>query len=207
VSDDHDRIRRMQERLARIHDENEAADALAGRRRLRDEAEITVSVSPARRPGRRRGLVFIAALLLTTVVFGELALTVQGWSAPDFDDARRVGAATVVSCERRGPVGLGIGYWDRCTADIVWEGGLSERHTFDRRSFFDADDVGTTVTIGEGTGFRGGGTTYSRPDLPHRPWAVALGVVLAVIAAIPALLLFTALFFAIRDSARKIRER
>jgi hypothetical protein len=141
--------------------------------------------------------------LLITLVFGELALTVQGWSAPDFDDAQRIGKATVVSCERRGPIGLGIGYWDQCTTDIIWDGAFSERKTFNRRNFFDADEVGTTVTIGEGAGFRGGGTTYSRPDVPHRPLAVGLGVVLAVIAAIPALFLLTAMFFAVRDRMRK----
>jgi hypothetical protein len=206
VSDDRDRIREMQERLDKIQRENEAADALAGPRPAA-EPEHHSPVAPARRPGRRRGWLFLAAMLLTSVVFAELALTVQGWSAPDFDDARRTGQATVVSCERRGPIGLGIGYWDRCTADIVWDGGLSERRTFNRRNFFDADEVGTTVTIGEGTGARGGGTTYSRPDVPHRPLLVVLGVVLAVIAAIPALFLLAALFFAARDGARKLFQR
>ena len=207
MTDDRDRIRRMQERLAGIERENEAADALAEQRRRDREPEPAPVVEPARRPGRRRGWLFVAAMLLTSVVFAQLALTVQGWSAPDFDDATRTGRATVVSCERHGPVGLGLGYWDRCTADIVWDGGFSERQTVDRRNFFDADEVGTTVTIGQNTGFRGGGVSYSRPDVPHRPAAVALGVVLAVIAAVPALFLLAALVFAVRDAVRRRLRR
>ncbi len=179
---------------AGIQQENDAADALAEQRRTTEPGPAS-PVTPARRPGRRRGRLFIAAMLLTTVVFGELALTVQGWSAPDFDDARRVGQATVVSCKRRGPIGLGIGYGDRCTADIVWDGGFSERQTVDRRNFFHADEVGTTVTIGENAGARGGGVTYSRPDVPHRPPAVML--------AVPALFLLAALSFAVRDGVRR----
>jgi hypothetical protein len=206
VSDDPDRIRRMQERLARIEHENDAADALARNRRDAEPAQ-TSPVAPGRRPGRRRGWLFIAALVLATVVLGELALTVQGWSAPDFADAKRTGTATVVSCERRGPVGLGLGYWDRCTADITWAGGFSERRTFNRRNFFHADEVGTTVTIGEGTGARGGGVSHSRPDVPHRPLAVGLGVVLFVLAAIPGLFLLAAVALAVRDGIRKLTRR
>lgn len=205
MSDARERIREMQERLAEIQRDNEAADALARQRRTTDP-EPASPVAPAR-PGRCRGWWFIAALLLTTLIFAELAFTVQGWSAPDFADARRVGKATVVSCERRGPVGLGIGYWDQCTADIVWDGGFSERHTFDRRNFFDADELGTTVTIGENAGTRGGGSTHSRPGVPHRPTMVALGVVLAVVAAIPALFVLAGLFFAVRDGARRLARR
>lgn len=205
MSDDSDRIRRMQERLAKIQQENDTADALTGSAST-TEPEPPSPVAPGRRPRRRRGWLFIAALLLTAVVFAELALTVQGWSAPDFADAQRTGKATVVSCERRGPVGLGIGYWDRCTADIVWDGGFSERRTVNRRDFFHADEVGTTVTIGQNTGARGGGISYSRPDVPHRPLAVALGVILIVIAAIPALFLLAAIFFAALDGIRKLRR-
>lgn len=201
MSDDRDRIRMMQERLAKLRAATEAAD------RWRTAGGDTSSPDiPARRPERRRGWLFIAGLVLTTIVFGELALTVQGWSAPDFAEAQRVGEATVVSCERRGPVGRGLGYWDRCTAAIVWSGELSERHTFDRRNFFDAAEVGTTVTVGEGTGSRGGGVAYSRPDRPHRPLAVALGVALTVIAAVPALFLLFAIVGAARNAVRGGRD-
>jgi hypothetical protein len=110
---------------------------------------------------------------------------------------RRPGHRRVLQAPRA--IRLGIGYGDRCTADIVWDGGFSERQTVDRRNFFHADEVGTTVTIGEHAGARGGGVTYSRPDVPHRPPAVML--------AVPALFLLAAFSFAVRDGARRSTRR
>ncbi|GGK73746.1 DUF6346 domain-containing protein [Mangrovihabitans endophyticus] len=200
MSDDAHR-RRMQERLDKIGRDNADADGALPARP--DPAGAVSPVTPARRPARRRGWLFLAALAIASFVLGELALTVQGWTGPDFADADRTGQATVVDCERHGPIGRGFGYWDECTADIVWNGGFTERHTFDRRNFLHADEVGTTVTIGQGTGFRGGGVTYSRPELPHRPLITALGVILVVLAALPALLLVGTLVIAIRNLVRR----
>ncbi|WP_412742080.1 DUF6346 domain-containing protein [Krasilnikovia sp. MM14-A1004] len=199
-------MRKLQQRLDKIKDNNQAADALAGRR-SEVKPESASPVAPERSRGRRRGWLIVLGMVVFGFVFGELALTVQGWSGPDFSDARRVGKATVVSCERRGPIGWGIGYWDQCTADVVWDGGFSGRYAIDRRNFFHADEVGTTVTIGEGAGSRGGGVVFSRPELPHRPAVVALGWGLAVIASIPILLLLGGTFVAARDAIRGVSKR
>jgi len=202
VSDDRERIRQIQDRLADLQRDNQASDAQALSNRA-DHPSTASPVAPARQRGKRHGWPFILCLLVIVFVFGELALTVQGYSGSDFNDATRVGHANVVSCKRRGPIGLGFGYWDQCTADIRWDGGFTQRHTFNRRNFLHADEVGQTVTVGQGTGFRGGGTTYSRPELPHRPLVVAAGVILAITAGIPALLLLATLLFAVRDGIRR----
>jgi hypothetical protein len=206
VSDDQDRIRQIQERLAELQRQN--TDPLTEPDTEQDRPQQPASpVVAARQPGKRRGWKFLAALLLVAFVLGELAITLQGYSVADFKEADRVGQATVLSCERRGPIGWGFGYWDECTADITWEGGFLQRHTFDQRNFLHADEVGKTVTIGQGTGFRGGGTTYSRPGLPERPLIVAAGVTLAVLAFILVLFLLAALLFAIRNAIRHLLRR
>lgn len=202
MNDDSDRMREIQERFAELRQESDAADEeLLGT----TSDELASPVVPARRRVRWRGWLFIASLLVAIFVFGELALTVQGRSSPDFGDARRIGKATVVSCERQGPVGRGFGFWYRCAADVVWEGGFSGRYTFDRRDFIHADEVGTTFTIGENAGSRTSGVSYSRPEAPHRPLVVGIGLVLAVAAFIPALFLVAAAFSAIRDRLRRQR--
>ncbi|OJF14854.1 DUF6346 domain-containing protein [Couchioplanes caeruleus] len=200
MNDDSDRMREIQERLVELQRENQAADADAA------HAEPVSPVAPVHRPGRRRGWMVIASLLLASVVFAELALTVQGWSSPDFGEAGRIGRATIVSCERQGPIGRGIGYWHRCTADVVWDGGFSGRYTFDRRNFIHADEAGTTITIGENGGARSTSVGYSRPEAPYRPLVAALGVSLAIVAAVPALLLLAAAFSAVRNRIRRARS-
>jgi hypothetical protein len=203
ASNDQERIREIQERLARMQQENAEA-ALTPSEAAPPPAS---PVTPARRPGRRRGWLFLVSLAVIAFVFGELAITAQGYTGPDFDEARRVGQATVLSCERRGPIGWGFGFWDECTADVRWDGGFFERRTFDQRNYLHADEVGKTVTVGENSGLRGGGTSYSRHELPSRPWVVAIGVVLVVIAAVPAIFLLFALIFAIRDGLRRLMRR
>ncbi|GAA2464918.1 DUF6346 domain-containing protein [Winogradskya humida] len=192
MTDPQDRIRQIQEELAELQRRND---------------EEFSAPAPAVVRGRIRGWPFVGLMLIGIFVFGELSLTVQGYTNPDFRDRDLTGQATVVSCERHGPIGYGIGYWDRCTADIVWDGGFAERKTFTRRNFLGDDEVGRTVTIGRGSGFKGGGYTYSRPELPNRPLVTAAGVVLALPAVIPALLLILAVLFSARDGLQKLIGR
>jgi hypothetical protein len=205
---DQDRIRQIQQRLGDLQDEADrehqrSAEQTAAARAAHQQ-EARSPVQPARR-ARRRGLWSIVALVLIVFVAGELAMTMSHFTGPDIGDAKRLGRATVLSCTRQGPVGEGFGYWDTCTADVVWDDGQQERLTVDKLGFFGAEEIGTTVRIGELGNFRSG-RSLAREDLPPRPVVTAVGTVLGLIALIPLLLLLWTLWLHLRDGLQRLRR-
>jgi hypothetical protein len=74
----------------------------------------------------------------------------------------RTGAATVVSCERHGPVsGYGLGIWTTCDIEVAWPDDARERRSTDH-SFFTADERGRTFEVDEIHLSNKGGTGYQR---------------------------------------------
>jgi hypothetical protein len=144
-------------------------------------------------------LIALVAMLLIIFVLGELTMTVARYSGNDIDDAKRLGQATVVSCDRHGPIGEGFGYWDECSADVVWDDGTIQRQlTVDKRDFFRSSEIGATVTIGD-LGRSRGGSAYARDDRPPRPLIGVLTVVLAIITVLSAMLLIGIVWTALRE--------
>lgn len=146
-------------------------------------------VSPVRPvgAGRLRASLKLLGLVLSLVVTFQTAFTLMSLNGEDFDDARRVGRADVQSCERRGPVGVIYGHWDECLVSIEWDDGVSQRAYVDTPHLFHADEVGTTVEIGE-NGYGRSGPAYSRPGFEPRPLLAAGGIILLVVAAVPAVI-------------------
>ena len=57
------------------------------------------------------------------------------------------GVARVADCRREGPLSLnGFGYWWRCEADVVWDGGGRQRVTV-RIGQLSPDDAGKDVPV------------------------------------------------------------
>jgi hypothetical protein len=74
-----------------------------------------------------RAVAWCAAFVLALLVFATVSRVTYG-GGPDVD---RLGVAAVDTCERHGPVGLyGLGTAYRCTADVRWSDGVSERLVF-----------------------------------------------------------------------------
>jgi len=111
----------------------------------------------------------ITAIVLLLLAFGlsGAAVTVGRFSGKDIADAKRTGAATVLSCERRGPISpQGFGYVDTCQTEIKWEDGALSRITVGN-DFFDAEEVGKTITVGD-MGTQRSRAVLARADLPPR---------------------------------------
>jgi hypothetical protein len=142
-------------------------------------------------------------LALIAFVFGEFAMTVGQFTGQDIDEAKRLGRATVVSCERHGPVGEGLGYWDECSADVVWDGGQRETLTIDKRGFFQAKEIGTTVTIGD-FGYYKGGRSFARKELPSRPLVTLVAAVFLIIAVLPLMAMVWLLWNSLRNGLRRL---
>jgi hypothetical protein len=155
--------------------------------------------SPVRRihGGRLRRILIMLATVLVLFVCGELAFTLGRFSGNDINDAKRLGRATVRSCERHGPIGYGFGYWDECTAEIVWNDGRKEIVAIDKPGFFKASEIGSTVVIGDAGRYRNG-RTFSRSELPARPLVDVVATVLALIAGLPLILVGVALALLLR---------
>jgi hypothetical protein len=144
--------------------------------------------------------------LLVVFVLGELALTLAQFTGKDIADAKHLGQAKVLSCERHGPVGDGFGYWDECTASVVWDNGRTTTITIHKRGFFAAEDVGKTVTIGD-LGARKGRDVFARKELPSRPLVNAVFVILALIAVALLMLLLYVAWMSLRDGLRRLAGR
>lgn len=165
------------------------------RRRLRERIERDFEASedanvdnPRAAPSRSRRISIVVITILSLVLCGELAFTLGRFSGNDIDNAKRLGQATVRSCQRHGPIGLGLGYWDECTATVVWSDGQTETVTVDKPRFFKAGEIGSTVTIGDAGRYKAK-RLFARASLPPRPLVEALATVLALIACLPLILI------------------
>ncbi len=143
-------------------------------------AEVTPEAEVRRRAWWNE--VFGAVLLLgVSFLLVGTALTVGRFSGHDFGAAKRVGTATVESCELRGPLTLkGFGYYDRCTVSI--RPGPAGTVTIDRPGFFAGVRVGDAFEIGDN-----GHGNYSRAEVPHRAWVTWVAWIIALLGAIPLL--------------------
>jgi hypothetical protein len=153
-----------------------------------------------------RELLVFPAFVLVIFVSGELAMTLAQFTGKDIADAKHLGQATVLSCERHGPVGDGIGYWDECTARVAWDNGRTATITIHKRGFFSAAEVGRTVTIGE-LGRRKGHYVYARKELPSRPLVTLVCAVLGLIAVALSMLLLYVAWWQLRAGVRRLVTR
>ncbi len=190
------RKRRMAELLA---------EAEANRDRSRAEVEALEQEDPVAevRRGSWSGHVLLyAVLLVVSFVLIATSMTIGRFTGFDFSEADRVGTATVQSCERHGPVGWsGFGYYDACTVTVDW-GRNGTRLSIDKPGFFKGEKPGDTFKIGENKRTKGR-VGYSRAELPDRGWVTFAGVVVAIVGALPLLLLL----FLVRDSVRSLFRR
>lgn len=202
----------LQERDKWVEEERRCQEERAAERAARErEAQ-----SPIQRPrspwsGCLPALLLITGWLLAIFVFGELALTVARYDGDSMDGADRVGEATVVSCQRQGPVGLGgFGYWDKCTASVVWEDGERRMLYPGKPGFFSQKDIGKTVKVGD-LGLQKGGREYTSENLHPRRWLMPFTIVFALITGLLALPLVILPFFLARewtrDGWRKLTRR
>ncbi len=144
-------------------------------------------------------------MVVLVFILAELTLTVSRYAGSDIDDAQRTGQATVVSCERHGPISKGFGYWDQCTADVVWDDGTRSKINPDKPRFFSARDIGSTIPVGD-LGSDQGGQAYARADLPQRlPVTLAAGA-LALIAALSGMGLVWIAWQALRSVGRRAKS-
>ncbi|MEE6259610.1 DUF6346 domain-containing protein [Plantactinospora sonchi] len=196
----------FRERLARRRAEID--EQLADLDRADEERAERTRELAARRaamPRLRRWLTDTGGVLvLLVVVFltAESAMTVAQFTGPGFDEDRRTGQATVRSCERRGPIGEGFGYWYVCEADVVWSDGDVDRIRPHKRGFFDVSEIGSTVTIGD----RGARKLPARADLPPRPLVLLVASVLAMVAVLLSMLLLGSLWLTVKDRVRRLRR-
>lgn len=164
-------------------------------------------MGPSKPSGRRdkaRAWLFVAGFVLATVVVLQTALTLTSLNGHDFADAKRHGQATVLSCERRGPVGMTFGYWDDCLVSIRWDGGgySPDRRRPERPHLFHATDIGKTIEIGDNGRSRGGKILYSRAGFPPQPVLLTLGIILFIAGAVPAFLIVAAIWTTLKDAVR-----
>jgi hypothetical protein len=137
--------------------------------------------------GRLHTVVTSIVLLLLALGLSGGAVTLGRFSGKDIADATRIGAATVLSCERRGPISpQGFGYVDTCETEIKWADGKVS-HIWVGNDFFDADEVGKTITVGD-MGTQKNRTMLARADLPPRIWVQIASYALIVLAIIAVVL-------------------
>lgn len=170
VRPDDDRIER---RLGEIKEQLEQLDA-----------EKSKSGPP---PGPLQTAITAVVLLLLAFGLSGSALSLGRLSGKDIADARRTGAATVLSCERQGPLSSkGFGYVDTCQTEIKWEDGTLSRIVVGN-DFFEADEVGQTITVGD-LGTRQNRAVLARADLPPRVALQITSYVLIALAVIAGML-------------------
>lgn len=144
-------------------------------------------------------------MVVLVFILAELTLTVSRYAGSDIDDAQRTGQATVVSCERHGPISKGFGYWDQCTADVVWDDGTRSKINPDKPRFFSARDIGSTIPVGD-LGSDQGGQAYARADLPQRLSVTLAAGALALIAALSGMGLVWIAWQALRSVGRRAKS-
>lgn len=191
---------KRQQDLERIRRQRERLDAIGEQL---DATEPATPPEAGRRPRRLRGVLVLLALVIGPILLAQVASTIGSYSGYDYADARRTGRATVVSCDRRGPVGvLQLGYWDDCTVDIRWDDGTSFRGKLGRPHLFRASEAGSTVEIGD-NGRGRFSQKYSRPDFPPKPALRTLSTVLILIDVLP----LVALLFAVWTGVKMLVTR
>ncbi|WP_436524279.1 DUF6346 domain-containing protein [Actinoplanes sp. HUAS TT8] len=165
------------------------AEAEAGVARSRAAKKRAAETGPAvetKRGGWFRDVLGVLIILAVSFVLLATSMTVARFTGADFADAGRTGEATVVSCERRGPISLkGFGYYKACVVSVAW-GGYRVR--IDKPGFFTDEKPGDTFTIGENRGSRGS-VGYSRAELPSRGWVTFIAAVIGFFGVVPILLL------------------
>lgn len=199
---DEETRKRNAERLARYiaeHKRRRREDQLweeEFRRRQAEEEARYRALSPRQRLAWHVTRLLKGALL----VLGSLILaagliltgnTMQRLAGQDMMDAQVEGQAMISSCVRRGPItpGQGFGYWETCTATIIWEGYGQERVSVD--AVFTSADIGTSVRVGD-VNDDPRDRKLARADVAARPWLTRISYVLFGIAAVP--ILFVGLF-------------
>jgi hypothetical protein len=210
VTTDDEWFARHRERLAKLQaqleeERRKSEEEAAARRAERErEALSPVQRSRAGEVGEwAKSIGFLLIVVLIIFVAWELSMTLSRFNGDDIHDAKRLGRATVLSCERHGPVGNGFGYWDRCTADVAWDGGQREKLTIDKTGFFNAKEIGHTVTIGDLGNFKNG-RAFAREGLPPRPLITVVGIALAAIAVLPSMLLVWAAWIYVKNGVRRL---
>ena len=199
MADDSERMRELRERMEKLKHETAPAPK-------QEAAAATVSPVQQGSSGRLRAFLKLAGLVLSLVVIFQVAFTLMSLNGKDFDDARRVGQAEVESCERRGPIGVIYGYWDECLVSVEWDDGVSQRSYFDKPHLFHADEVGTTVQIGD-NGYGRSGPTYPRPGFEPQPLLATLGVTLFIFAAIPGIITIIILWSLVQGTLQRLVRR
>lgn len=195
---DEETRKRNAERLARYiaeqkrqRREDQLREEEYRRRRAEEEARYR-----ALSPRQRLAWHLTRFLKGTLLVLGSLVLaagliltgnTMQRLAGQDMVDAQVEGQAMVSSCVRRGPItpGQGFGYWETCTATIIWDGYGQQRLTVD--AVFTSADIGTSVRVGD-VNDDPRDRKLARADAAARPWLTWIGYVLFGIAAVPILL-------------------
>jgi hypothetical protein len=79
---------------------------------------------------------------------------------------------------------MGFGYWDSCTATIVWDDGASDRVTVG--AVFTSADIGTDVRVGDLGNYRTD-KELARAGAAHRPWLAWIGYAAGFLGVLPAL--------------------
>jgi hypothetical protein len=154
-------------------------------------------------PSRFKAILALVAFIVLPILLAMVASTLSAYSGTDFSAARRTGQAQVLSCDRRGPVGLlQLGYWDDCTVKTRWNDGNTFTGKLGKRNLFTAADIGKTVEIGD-NGRKRSGHVYSRPDKPEKPALRILATVVIVLDILPLLALIWAVVYAIRHVLRR----
>lgn len=153
----------------------------------REDAERVASASSSSGKGEsfRFFLVVFGLLSLGIGALG-VSVTLSRLAGGDMADAQRRGKATVSYCVKDGPVtNKGFGYWETCTAKVVWDGGVSDRLTVG--AVFTSADIGKTIEVGD-LGIYRGDQQMARADVAARPWLKWIGYGIAAVGGVPGLL-------------------
>jgi hypothetical protein len=165
-----------------------------------DDDRKAASGPPVKRRARAKALAALFALVAAPLLVAQVAGTLGQHSGNDYAAAYVRGDATVVSCERRGPVSvLYFGYWDECTAEVRMNSLYARRMTFDKPNLFHAGDVGKTVRIGKMRDSRNSHNQYAREDFPPDPVLRFLAWTLGLIDVIPLCLLGWVLWTTLKE--------
>lgn len=199
----HERLLRLIQKQRQEHEEFEQEQA---DRRAEEQREAASPVRRKTQAGPLKTIGVYLGIILVGVFLIEFVLTIAQFTGNDMEDAKTRGQAKVLSCQRHGPIGQGFGYWDECTAEVTWDNGVRENVTIDKRGFFSASEIGTTVRIGD-LGYHRGGRSFARPELPPRLLVDVVGVVLDVAASLILLFMACVLWSHLRDGLRKLSLR
>ena len=176
---------RIARRRAEINAELDAFDADSAERQTAD-ADPDGAVAVPGKGGGIRSAAFLIGILVAAAGLLGLAVTLNRLAGDDPADAERFGQASVTSCFQHGPItNRGFGYWDSCTAKVVWDDGGLDSVTVD--AVFRASEVGRQVRVGDLGDYRAR-KELVRVDAVRRPWLAWIGYAVGVVALVPALI-------------------